>query len=69
MQTEQAETTGASAIPVAQVTEAEAKKPVGKGKRWGKRLGVAGFCFFFFKGMLWLIIPAWVVMERGCVGG
>ena len=26
--------------------------------RWLKRLGVAGFLFFFIKGMLWLIIPA-----------
>ncbi|MGE3107980.1 MAG: hypothetical protein AB7G11_09215 [Phycisphaerales bacterium] len=37
-------------------------------RRWGRRLGIAGFCFFLFKGLLWLIIPAWIVMERGCAG-
>jgi len=26
--------------------------------KWTKRLGVAGFLFFFIKGLLWLIIPA-----------
>lgn len=25
--------------------------------RWGKRVGVVGFWFFFIKGLLWLIIP------------
>lgn len=55
-----------AATPANEVTTE--RKPAGKGKRWGKRLGVAGFCFFFFKGLLWLIIPAWVVVERGCVG-
>ena len=24
---------------------------------WLKRMGVAGFMFFFLKGMLWLLIP------------
>lgn len=24
---------------------------------WLKRMGLAGFAFFFLKGMLWLIIP------------
>jgi hypothetical protein len=24
---------------------------------WLKRIGVAGFLFFFLKGMLWLLIP------------
>lgn len=24
---------------------------------WVKRMGVAGFTFFFLKGMLWLLIP------------
>lgn len=28
--------------------------------RWVKRFGVAGFLFFFFKGLLWLIVPALV---------
>jgi hypothetical protein len=27
-------------------------------KTWLKRFGVAGFLFFFIKGMLWLIVPA-----------
>ena len=26
--------------------------------RWIKRFGVAGFLFFFIKGLLWLIVPA-----------
>jgi hypothetical protein len=26
--------------------------------RWLKRFGLAGFLFFFFKGLLWLIVPA-----------
>lgn len=47
------------------VANTEAKQPRSM-RRWGRRLGIAGFCFFFFKGMLWLIIPAWFVMERGC---
>ena len=46
----------------------EAKPTKRRFGRWGKRLGVAGFCFFFFKGLLWLIIPAWIVIERGCTG-
>jgi len=24
---------------------------------WLKRMGLAGFAFFFLKGMLWLLIP------------
>ncbi len=28
--------------------------------RWLKRMGMAGFTFFFLKGMLWLLIP-WLV--------
>lgn len=27
---------------------------------WLKRFGVAGFLFFFIKGLLWLIVPALV---------
>jgi len=26
--------------------------------KWIKRFGVAGFLFFFIKGLLWLIVPA-----------
>jgi hypothetical protein len=26
-------------------------------KHWLKRMGWAGFSFFFIKGMLWLIVP------------
>jgi hypothetical protein len=28
---------------------------------WLKRLGIAGFLFFFIKGVLWLIVPAVLV--------
>ena len=27
------------------------------GPHWLKRMGLAGFLFFFLKGMLWLLIP------------
>ena len=27
------------------------------GPYWLKRMGLAGFLFFFLKGMLWLLIP------------
>ena len=30
-----------------------------------RRLGVAGFAFFFIKGMLWLLIPAAMYLIRG----
>jgi hypothetical protein len=56
--------------PTSESTSSEGANARGSGRkrfgRWGKRLGVAGFCFFFFKGLLWLIIPAWIVIERGC---
>lgn len=35
-------------------------------KTWLKRLGVAGFAFFFIKGMLWLLLPAALLVFRGC---
>ena len=31
---------------------------------WLKRLGVAGFLFFFIKGLLWLTIPSLLVAWR-----
>lgn len=31
-------------------------------RRWVCRFGVAGFCFFLVKGLLWLTIPALVAM-------
>ena len=30
----------------------------GRKVRWLKRIGVAGFLFFFVKGLLWLLVPA-----------
>ena len=33
----------------------EKKRPA---VQWIKRFGVAGLLFFFFKGLLWLIVPA-----------
>ena len=30
-----------------------------------RRLGVAGFSFFLIKGLLWLLIPAVLVLFRG----
>ncbi|HLM61938.1 MAG TPA: hypothetical protein VK308_14125 [Pyrinomonadaceae bacterium] len=29
--------------------------------RWIKRFGVAGFLFFFIKGLLWLIVPTLLI--------
>lgn len=29
--------------------------------KWIKRFGVAGFLFFFIKGLLWLIVPALLI--------
>lgn len=31
---------------------------------WWKRIGLAGFVFFFAKGCLWLIAPAAVFLVR-----
>lgn len=35
----------------------EAQIPESRRDHWLKRMGVAGFAFFFIKGMLWLLIP------------
>lgn len=29
---------------------------------WLKRLGAGGFLFFLIKGLLWLMVPAWLAM-------
>ena len=31
-------------------------------------IGVVGFCFFLFKGLLWLAIPATLVALESCRG-
>jgi len=31
---------------------------------WLKRLGVVGFLFFLFKGLMWLLVP--VLIAKGC---
>lgn len=33
---------------------------------WLRRLGFAGFMFFFIKGLLWLTVPAAIAVWRGC---
>ncbi len=38
--------------------ENEEQKQTSLFNKWIKRFGVAGFLFFFIKGLLWLIIPA-----------
>jgi len=35
----------------------EARLPSSKGNHWLKRMGLAGFSFFFLKGLAWLLIP------------
>jgi hypothetical protein len=39
-------------------TRQEAQEQTDQSGNWIKRMGTAGFAFFFIKGMLWLIIPA-----------
>jgi DMSO reductase anchor subunit len=39
--------------------EAEKKALESKWKQWLKRMGVAGFLFFFLKGMVWLVLFFW----------
>lgn len=34
-------------------------------KTWIKRLGAASFCFFLVKGLLWLLIPLFIIAWRG----
>jgi hypothetical protein len=34
-----------------------AKNHAGRDTSWMRRLGFAGFAFFFIKGILWLLIP------------
>ena len=31
---------------------------------WLRRLGVAGFLFFLIKGLLWLLVPAFLIGRR-----
>jgi hypothetical protein len=38
--------------------ENEEQKQTSFFHKWIKRFGVAGFLFFFIKGLLWLVIPA-----------
>ncbi len=32
------------------------------GRRWLKRGGIAAFLFFLIKGLLWLLVPATIVL-------
>jgi hypothetical protein len=34
-------------------------------KKLLRRLGIAGFAFFFIKGMLWILVPAAIYLFRG----
>lgn len=52
---------------VAEVLSADAGAktcPV-KGK-WIRRIGAIGFLFFLIKGLLWLTVPAALVLWRSC---
>lgn len=33
---------------------------------WLRRVGFAGFMFFFIKGLMWLTAPAAIAIWRGC---
>ena len=37
--------------------------PARRSAHWLRRLGLAGFAFFFVKGLLWLIVP--MLIARG----
>jgi len=37
--------------------------PARRSAHWLRRLGLAGFAFFFVKGLLWLVVP--VLIARG----
>jgi hypothetical protein len=39
-------------------TETQGTETQSKCPEWLKYFGLAGFCFFLVKGLLWLIIPA-----------
>ena len=41
--------------------ENEEQKQTSLFHKWIKRFGVAGFLFFFIKGLLWLIVPALLI--------
>ncbi len=48
----------------------DTEAPRSRARLWLARLGFAGFMFFLIKGLLWLIVPAViVVMTRGGAGG
>jgi hypothetical protein len=36
-------------------------------RAWAKRLGAVAVLFFAFKGLLWIAVPAWLLV-RGCGG-
>jgi hypothetical protein len=38
--------------------------PVSRLPPWLRRLGLAGFLFFLIKGLLWLLVPAFLVGAR-----
>lgn len=40
--------------------EEMSEQPTGYNK-WVKRFGVAGFLFFFIKGILWLVVPTLLI--------
>jgi hypothetical protein len=56
-----------AAMPAQDTTEqaADRRGPIA----WLKRLGLAGFLFFFIKGLLWLFVPAAIVWWQGMSGG
>lgn len=45
-------------------SELECKRGGGAWRCWIRRLGVAGFAFFFIKGMLWLALGAVLWLMR-----
>lgn len=38
-------------------TESLNTQPENRGRYFLKRMGLAGFTFFFLKGLLWLLVP------------
>lgn len=53
--------------PGAEAESAATSAEQGKLAKYMKRFGVAGFLFFFIKGLLWLLIP--LLIALGWFGG
>ncbi len=51
-------------------SELTAAAPEGRDDKttWIKRIGILGFLFFLIKGLLWILIPAGLILWRRWTG-